>query len=225
MKLYISYVLALTVLCFSYGQGYSQNNQKKTLRITIAPLNLFDPISGVVQVGVQKRISQRIAVALDYGLRFNKLSFAIRNSDRKDYRYFKGKFEVKYFFRSMQQTSNTVKSSYVSFQSFYFPQHYRKYNGWIVRDSKTYQYTFSNIDRKATTFSVLVGKEITKERFSLDIYFGVGYRILTIQHQTQGLVEREKIEPKEPHFPPIDEKEGTFSRPHVAFGVKMGYNF
>ena len=204
--------------------SYCQTGAAKGFQVRIAPLNLFDPVTGVAQIGVEKRFSSRIGASFDYGVKFNKLSFNAREYGRKDYRYSKYKAEIKYFFTTKNPNRSLRENLYLSIQAFYFPQHYRNENDWVVRNRESYHFDYSNISRKVAVASLLVGKEQVKGRFVFDYYCGIGIRKLTISHQPFNLVKSELPMAKEwINLTPIDRYEGHFYRPHIAEGVKIGY--
>jgi hypothetical protein len=109
-------ILLFASLCMG-TKGYCQHNPYKSLEVRIAPLNLFDPVTGVIQIGLQQRFNQRLALSLDYGLKFDRLSSTIFESERKDYRYYKGKAELKYFFKRGYKPL-TINSPYLSSRGF-----------------------------------------------------------------------------------------------------------
>lgn len=215
----LSFLLTPTLV--SFGQEANTGGY----RIHIAPLNLLDPYTGVVQIGVQKRFSRRLALVADYGLQFNPLS---RKSDgREDYSYHKFKAELKYFVRGPKlvgKRRHKLVEPYYSFQAFYMPQRYHKLGGYIIRDGESYRYDRSDINRKAFSFSLLIGEEITRGRFTIDQYIGVGYRLLKIRHRTVGEVPGFEEPTDWFNDSPADERESLLSRPHFPMGIKIGYN-
>ena len=216
---------AMLICLFFTDDSYCQTDPARIFQVRIAPLNLFDPITGVVQVGVEKRFSSRIGASFDYGLKFNKLSISAREYGRKDYHYHKYKAEIKYFFKTKASSRWSIKENlYLSIQAFYFPQHYRNENDWLVRNRKSYHFDYSNISRKVAVASILIGNEQICGRFIFDVYCGVGIRKLAIKHQPFNLVANEMPMAKEwINLVPIDRYEGNFYRPHFANGVKLGY--
>lgn len=205
-------------------QSYSQTIPDKPLQLRIAPLNIIDPATGVIQVGVQKKFTSRWALSFDYGLRFNNLIFQDIKKERKEYRYSKSKAEIKYFFKSKTRYTSKGDDMYIALQGFYFPQQYRKDNSWLIRNRTSYQYSYSNISRNVAVASVLMGGEHVRGRLITDYYVGLGIRKMTIRHQPVNMVARQRLESKEwVNITPVDHNEGIFYRPHYAIGFKIGY--
>lgn len=202
---------------------YSQRDTNEVVRVTVAPLNLLDTRTGVIQLGVQKRFTERLALALDYGFRCNVLP-GYRRSDRKDYGYYKAKAELKYFLQWKNGHETLIRNPYLSLQGLYFPQHYRKYNDWLVKDGKNYHYEYSDITRRVTVASFILGNEEVWNRVVMDYYFGLGVRRITLRHDMTGAVEGFRPEPKDWGGNELDLFEGTFYRPHIALGFKVGYS-
>ncbi|SIT79768.1 hypothetical protein [Pontibacter indicus] len=202
------------------SKAYSQPTEEM-VRFHIAPLNFLDPISGVLQVGVQKNLSQRFALSMDHGFKlqtFRKI-MSEGESERKNYKYSKTKAELKYF---MSDAASEVRS-YIAVEGMYFPQEYEKEHDYLIKNGTSYRYESSQIDRTVWTTSLKYGVEVKVNNFVIDPFLGLGVRRLSIEHQPVGLLEDELYAPTDLWFPPIDRKEGVFYRPHVAMGVKVGY--
>jgi hypothetical protein len=210
----------LFILLLISSSAFSQSSEEK-IRFHIAPLNLLDPKTGVLQVGVQKHIHQRLALSLDHGFQLQTFKNMLYGSysDRNNYKYSKTKAELKYFVR--EHTSDIF--SYISLEGMYFPQEYVKEKEYLFRNNISYRYDYSNIDRTVWVASLKYGTEIKYNRFVYDTFFGLGVRRLSIAHQPFGLIEQEYIGEVDISFPPIDRNEGVFYRPHVSLGVKLGY--
>lgn len=194
---------------------------EEKIRFHFAPLNFFDPITGVLQIGAQKNLHPRWALSLDHGFKmqtFHKLIME-GESDRKNYRYSKTKAEVKYFVSKKA----TVALPYLSVEGMYFPQKYVKENDELILNNTYYRYEYSDIKRTVWVTSLKFGLEAKLNNFVLDQFFGLGVRRLSIAHQPVGLVELAYFEETDVWFPPLDRNEGVFYRPHVSMGFKVGY--
>lgn len=202
------------------SSAFGQLAEEK-IRFHIAPLNFFDPITGVLQIGVQKNLHQRFALSLDHGFRMQTFRHLMSDgeSDRKKYKYSKTKAELKYFIGK----NASVAFPYLSVEGMYFPQQYVKEKDHLVRNNISYRYEYSDITRTVWVTSLKYGVELKTNNFVFDPFFGLGVRRLSIAHQPVGLVEYEYFEETDVWFPPIDRKEGIFYRPHVSMGVKVGY--
>ncbi|MDO6391120.1 hypothetical protein Q4E40_13355 [Pontibacter sp. BT731] len=202
------------------SSAFGQRAEEK-IRFHIAPLNFFDPVTGVLQIGVQKNLHQRFALSIDHGFKMQTFRNLVMDgeSERKNYRYSKTKAELKYFVGQPR----SVASSYLSVEGMYFPQQYVKEKDQLVRNNISYRYEYSDITRTVWVTSLKYGVELKTNNFVFDPFFGLGVRRLSIAHQPVGLVEYEYFEESDVWFPPIDRKEGIFYRPHVSMGVKVGY--
>lgn len=205
-----------------YVGAHSQGDSLEVLQVRLAPLNLADPWTGVIQVGVQKRFTERIAVGLDYGLKC-RLATRYRNEEREDYRYYKAKAELKYYLFLRRYNYTNFKRPYLAVQAFYFPQHYRKYNDWLVTPGWDYRYEYSDIDRMVSVASLLAGGEVLRNKVVLDFYFGGGVRRINIRHHMTGAVEATYHD--EDWGAKLDRWEGITYRPHMVWGIKVGYSF
>ena len=219
----------LSLLLLLIGEkGECQYNENKIFQLHIAPLNVFTPYTGVVQAGFQKRFNQRFALAVDYGFKFRNLSIYSKNDGRLNYTYYTVKGEVKYFIALNKKNKSDFANPYFSLQGFYLHQQYDRENGWLYTNNKSYHYDRSTISRNAVVASLLIGDERVKKRMLLDYYIGLGIRKIRVDHhKTTGAVEAQRSFPVE-YFGRrigIDEQEGTFYRPHLAWGFKLGYIF
>ncbi|MCP2044073.1 hypothetical protein [Pontibacter sp. HSC-36F09] len=126
------------------SSAFSQGAEDK-IRFHIAPFNFFDPITGVLQIGVQKNLHQRLALSLDHGFKIQIFRNLVTDgeSERKNYRYSKTKAELKYFVGK----NASVTSSYLSMEGMYFPQKYVKENDYLMRNNTSYRYDYSDINR------------------------------------------------------------------------------
>jgi hypothetical protein len=209
----------LFLLLFS-SSAFSQSEEEK-IRIHIAPYNFFDPITGVLQIGVQKNLNPRFALSLDHGFKMQTFRNLITDgeSERKNYKYSKTKAELKYFVRE----PTSYASSYISMEGMYFPQKYVKENDYLTRNNIYYRYEYSHIDRTVWVTSLKYGMEFKVSNFVFDHFFGLGVRRLSIAHQPSDLIESEYYQEADISFPSIDRNEGVFYRPHVSMGLKIGY--
>lgn len=224
MKFKAIHIIVLIASLLTVDSSYCQNQHQRPLQVNIAPLNVFDPVTGVFQIGVEKRLSQRIGLSLDYGFKFNHFSFYYLKNERKNYKYYKAKAEIKYFFKLNSTDRSVISNPYMAIQGFYFPQQYRKDSSWIVENGKSYRYAYSNIKRKVVVASILLGEQkYIKPRVVLDYYAGFGIRRMTIAHQPINAVEGYRSEPKEWSPIIIDQYNGVFYRAHMALGIKVGF--
>ena len=144
-------------------------------------------------------------------------------NSRIDHKYTKTKAELKYFIELEGRDTSATLFPYISVEGMYFPQHYMKVKDWIHGDRASYSYAFSNIKRTAWVASLKYGMEKRHKRTVLDFYVGLGVRKIAVSHQATGVVEEEYYGPADLEFQSIDRYEGTFYRPHVSLGVKLGY--
>ena len=217
-----AFLMGAALLVLATG-AQAQSDSVEILRVHIAPLNLADPWTGVIQVGVQKRFTERLAASLNYGLRC-RVASRYQNEEREHYRYYKAKAELKYFLFLRRYNYTNFSHPYLAVQAFYFPQHYRKYNEWLLTTGKDYRYEYSDIDRIVSVASLLAGGEVVRDRMVMDFYFGGGVRRIRIRHHMTGAVEAGYSEPADWGGAFLDRWEGTTYRPHLVLGFKVGYS-
>ncbi|WP_460892203.1 hypothetical protein [Rufibacter soli] len=225
----LTFMLALLLFVPNrvFSQDHLQEPAVERMRVHLAPLNFFDPVTAVLQVGAQKQLSDRFSLSLDHGFK----SFAVkklmeRENERQNQRYSKTKVEIKYFLGRQNQATLSRVFPYLSVEGMYFPQEYSKENDWIHKESASYMYAYSYINRKVWVASLKYGKETRYRKVVIDKFIGIGVRYMSIRHrQTTGEVEGIYDEPTDISFPPIDRQEGTFWRPHISLGVKFGLPF
>jgi len=212
----IAVLLLLSTTCFG------QKSIDKQLQIRISPLSLIDPVTSVIQVGLQKQINKKLAASVDYGFKY--LSF-YDPYGRKNYQYSKSRVELKYFIKLKNKSSAALVSPYLAVEGLYLPQKFRKENEWIFKDQKSYKYEYSNINRQVWVYNLKFGKEYTiREKFIFDKYIGIGIRKLTITQNAFGEVESLYDEPVDmPSGSSIDWQDGIYYRPNFLLGFKVGY--
>lgn len=203
----------------------------RKLQLTFAPLNLFDPVTGVFQMGLQKNFLGGTALSVEHGVKVNmysllgngdqSLSVGLRGG-RKDYRYSKTRVEVKRYFGPSQRRPLSRALPYVSFEVLYLPQKYGKEDDWIFREGQSFRYDYSNIRRNVWVASLKMGKEERYGRMMFDQFVGLGMRNVSIRHQTFGEVAAD-FEAGGMPLGKKDWKEGVSVLPHLSLGFKVGY--
>lgn len=221
MKKAVPFLLLLLLLMSRSAFSQSDNRH---IRLHVAPLNLFDPLTGVLQVGIQKNFNQRIALSLDHGIKLDVFKYVRDGTDREDYKYTKSKAELKYFIGLTSKDSSSTVFPYLSVEGMFFPQKYRKENSRLLREEGTFRYDYSNIKRTVWVASLKYGREKRYKRTAFDFNIGIGVRRISIEHQTFGLVEEDEPGLMHSFLSPIDTKEGVFYRPHISLGFKVGYS-
>jgi hypothetical protein len=227
-KAAIPFVLFL--LFFLSGEVRSQEFDRK-LQVTLAPLNLFDPVTGVLQVGIQKNFQGGLALSLDHGVRMNPYGLFSRGdlplffrlgAEREDYRYSKTRMEVKRYFGPSYRRPFSKFLPYLSLEALYFPQKYRKEDDWIFREGESFLYEHSQVRRNVWVASLKIGKEARYGRMMFDQFVGLGMRNVSIRHQTFGEVAT-VFEGRGMPLGKKDWKEGVSTLPHLSLGFKIGY--
>lgn len=218
------FALCIYLMLFTgINNVFGQNKEGNVWQLRIAPLNLIDPLTGVLQFGVQKRFSSRIAMSFDYGIKYNSLSYLNRNAALLNQGYSKVKFEVKYFTNPGRHQYSRIGLPYFSMQLFYFPQQYTKTNSYLITDTATYFYDVSRIHRNALSISFISGHEKTSGRVIFDTYFGAGIKFLHLKHNTGNLTPGDPPHSADFYIQPLDYKQGEFYRLHLVLGIKIGY--
>jgi len=215
-------IFSIVVLLLFSTTCFGQTSDNKQLQIRISPLGLIDPVSSVIQLGLQKQLNKRLAISIDYGFKY--LSF-YDPMNRKDYKYSKSRAELKYFVKLKNKSSGTSVSPYLAVEGLFLPQKFRKEDEWIFRDHKNYKYEYSNINRQVLVANLKFGKEVwINNSFIFDKYIGIGVRKLTITQNAFGEVESIYDEPMDlPSGSSIDWHNGIYYRPNLLVGFKIGY--
>ncbi|ALJ00131.1 hypothetical protein DC20_15575 [Rufibacter tibetensis] len=205
----------------AFSQSYSEEEflEIEKLRVHFAPLNLFDPVTGVLQLGVQKTFSQRLAVSLDHGMKMKV--FDRGGTGKQGHTYSKTKAELKYFLDIKKRVIWSRVFSYLAIEGMYFPQKYSREDNWVYRGTTYYRYDYSKINRPVWVASLKYGQETRYRKVVIDKFIGLGVRRLSVKHQTIG--EREDhFDHDEWSIGFRDIEEGIFEMIHVSLGVKFG---
>lgn len=215
-------IILLSVLIS--GPAFSQREEGKT-RVHLAPLNFFDPWTGVLQLGAQQKINQRWSVLVDHGFKmqtFRKIMFEEART-KKNQTYSKTKAELKYFLNLKNAEYAHGVFPYLAVEGMCFPQRYAKEKDWIHREDGAYYYESSSVKRVAWVASLKFGKETRFSRIVMDKYIGIGIRRLSIGHRTVGEAREPYFEDNWSFSDANDTYEGTFYKPHLSLGIKIGY--
>ena len=124
MKKLLQPIFLIPVVLIVYYTAHSQ--ETRVLQITVAPLSIIDPLTGVFQAGMQQRLNYRLALSIEYGLKFNFLSYYSYNTERKNYHYSKSRIQLKYFIKRPGSNANKDKTPYMALQVFIFPNPIQK---------------------------------------------------------------------------------------------------
>lgn len=185
-------------------------------------MNLFDPTSGVLQLGFQKPFHQRFSLSLDHGVKLRVLRWGV--SEKKEHSYSKTKAELKYFFGVNSRPAWSRVFPYLSIEGMYFPQEYIREDNWVYRGGTYYRFDYSSVTRPVWVVSLKFGKETRYRKVVLDKFIGIGLRRLSIKHQAVG--EREDFYDHDDwSVATSDLEEGIFYKIHLSLGVKFGYPF
>ncbi|MGV3639588.1 MAG: hypothetical protein ACO1NZ_03655 [Adhaeribacter sp.] len=188
-----------------------------------SPLALLDLNTPVIQLGPQVSF-RRFAISGEFGFAFPALQqMSMKRSDSMfvDQRHHKIRLETKYYLGVGKSNGFAEVNPYLSIEGFWVPRTFRRYNGLLGTDTGTYRYDYSDISRDVQGGCVKFGIEpMVYRRWLIDAFWGIGVRQIRVVHQAVGL---------EPEiigwhlFSRADDREGTYYRPHLALGFKIGY--
>ena len=220
----------LLILIFSLGSltALAQPASIKTWQIKWAPLSLIDPRTPALQMGIQKQVNPHLALSAEYGratlgwLRPDRI-----NNYWSGFRYHKMRTELKYFFGLKDLLPMNQLHPYFSFETFILPQTYKKQNDYFWRDTVSYHYDYSKIQKTVWGNCLKMGLESNISRnWTVDMYWGLGVRSIFIKH-----ADLVNLRPEEEPYvfrewfagDDKDKKAGWQQALHIASGFKLGY--
>ncbi|GEO03301.1 hypothetical protein AAE02nite_09650 [Adhaeribacter aerolatus] len=215
--------LLLILLLFT-RLSIAQEPNRSALQFRFSPLSLFDPRAATIQLGIQGTIQNKIGLSVDYGIPYKGLAKTIFQNPENRYGYhdyYKLRAELKYFMQPDWLKGDEKSKLYFSAEAFHSPEEYQKIDSWLLKEDENYYYEYSDVNRQLWGGCIKVGQEyIVFRRLILDNFVGLGLRWITIDHQIFG----ENIEPPTRFsFGSVDNREGSFTRPHLALGAKIGF--
>lgn len=176
--------------------------------------SLFDPEAPTIQPAIEFRISKRVSAEIAYGIPV-PIHGNVRSTDTTYYRYYKFRFEVRYF-------PFERKAFYFAPEVTYVSKERSKFDGsYYSNDSETYQYDFAEIDKSiiAGAFKMgIVGPFRKNNRWLIDGFIGFGPRFM-----------RMKIKAVNPQpggrgwMNWTSDREGSTTAFHFTMGAKIGY--
>lgn len=229
-------MLTKQVRCFllALGLGLSfpvlaQESKPVSCQLRFSPLALLDTNTPVLQLGGQVRV-RRYALSAEYGLALNLLGTLPKDSMFKDPSYYKIRTEARYYLAWNKNNKFSRLYPYISLEGFWVPRQFRRYNDLLHKEDGTYRYTYSDISRNVRGGCIKFGLEpVVYKRWRLDGFWGLDIRQLKITHHPVGLEPDPQPNWVAAFFAAIfqanriDQREGTFYRPHLAGGFKIGF--
>lgn len=224
-------IFFLLTWCFGKGlPAQAQDQQKKAVayQLKFSPLALGDPNTPVLQLGPQVNY-KRIAFSVEFGVPFDALTRTAtegRDSLFLDQRHYKVRTEVKYFLGRGKASTFASLNPYLSAEGFWVPRSFRRYNELLETAEGSYRFAYSDMSRNVLGGCIKTGLEpVIYKRWVLDMFWGLGIRQVRVTHQAVGLT------PEHQGWVPVfffkvnrvDRREGTFYRPHLAAGFKVGF--
>jgi hypothetical protein len=206
-----------SVIYFIPFKSFSQNKQS-SLQINWSPLNLFDPHIAGVQIGIQKKLVNRVHIAADYLIKMNSMEIFKWNEDIQQRDYFRIKADLRYYYR----TSEYYKKKYfIAIESSYLDYDYRRTNGYLSTSAGNFRYTYSDINKNVISYSIKIGREyILFRSFSIETSIGLGIRTISIHHSPNQL-QPSKVDSS--NFFLNDTYQGKENSIHIPVGIKIGY--
>ncbi|RDC66504.1 hypothetical protein [Adhaeribacter pallidiroseus] len=208
--------------------AFCQPDSTRTWQVRLAPLSIIDPRTPALQVGLQKRLSRRLAFSAEYGLAsLGWLQPKNSKSPWHNFRYQKVRTEVKYFLGLKKEIDFKQLQPYVSVETFLLPQNYTKQNDYFWRDPVSYHYDFSKIQKTVWGNCLKIGLESNINRnWVMDFYWGLGVRSIFIKHHRLVNLRPEEEPYMLKEWFSGDDKDkiaGWQQTLHVALGFKLGY--
>lgn len=198
--------------------GQQKHAIKEMLLPKIAPLTLFDPYTPGLSVGLEFQPIDQLGLQFEYNLPFEALAFFNYNEGKRDHTTRRMRGELRYY--PGKQFSN--KAHYLALEGFAVTENYYRENSTLFRNGALYNFVRSDIERQVRGFALKGGYQfVVNYHLMIDVFGGLGMRQVQITHQTSEL------------FPtPLlfderwggDQREGTFYRPHLALGVRLGWS-
>lgn len=211
-------VLLLVAGCHMQTQAQWKYSWTEMFIPKIAPLTLFDPYTPGISLGLEFQPMDQAALQLEYNIPFEYLSFFNFNEGKIDHntRRFRGEFRI------YPGCPDESAAWYLAGEGFVVTERYRRENSLLLRNEQLYSYTRSTITRDVFGGAVKAGYQFVVNYYLMvDVFAGLGVRQVTIQHRP------EEFFPSAALFDERwggDQREGSFIRPHLALGIRLGWS-
>ena len=206
----ITTILTIASL-FAYSQDFSPPHLL-TLKFTpTSMLNLHVP---TIMSGMEISLGKRISTEFEYGFQY----LFPKEGARQNWHYHKLKGGPRLSF-----PTNDKMTAFVKAEAFAVYQTYQKTNSIVeIENGDLYSYDTSAIDRKTRGFCLGAGIIVSKKQFSLELYFGGGWKWVSIYHELKDAKALYDFRRYSTWLnSPMDEKQGYWSLPHVDLGLKI----
>ena len=164
-------ILFLVLSSSLYAQ---ENNGQKGWAVSFAPalIPISQPGLGI-QPGVEYRFNDRFSLLAEITIPVNKKNS--KDSSELNKKYLRYKTEIRY------RLSTKKGHYYTGFQVSLSQRRFTNVNGFYYSERHTdsvYYYDKASINSPVTTVSAQFGSIITKGRFAVDIFAGIGARFI-----------------------------------------------
>lgn len=157
---------------------------------------------------------------IGYGIRFTKLGLLAWNEGKTNFHYLKFRLEYRYLITTPYKRFNP----YGALEFFFNQGNYNRDNGSYSSGMVQFAYETAKVERRVLGFCAKAGLKINlKNKLVLESFGGLGYRNATIDYEVQHAQIVPTVIFKDLIFPD-DQFEGSFNRPHLAIGAKLGYS-
>jgi hypothetical protein len=171
-----SFFFALFFLFF-YSSLIAQSGKQPggwAVTLTGALIPISQPGLGI-QPGVEYRLNDRYSLLGEVTIPANKKNS--KDSSELNKKYFRVKTELRYSFLSKSKTSHL----YTGFQVSRASRQFINQNSFYLDNKSTdsgYYYNKASVNSPITTVSIQFGTILSKKRFAVDLFAGVGARFI-----------------------------------------------
>jgi len=220
----------LLSFCSSLVSAQEQKKARDNFQIIVkwAPSSLLTPETPTMQFGGELLFPKSgIGIEYDYGVPCQIVSYSNTiqsNPDHLDPSTNKGKNYEKHHFGFRKYFFNRAKIGvklYAGAEGLHIPYRYHMDADFYTSGGQLYTCDYTNISKDITAGAVKFGVLFSRKQFTGEAFVGVGIRNVEVTYYD--------TENKQPFYGSTKyiqhnfNHEGTFTTPHLALGIKVGY--
>jgi hypothetical protein len=221
-------MLLMPVLLYSQYEKYN---------IKICPLSLVDEFSfPLVQGGFETKLSQRLSLYNEIGVKYRKGYYEEADTSFINASGIKAKTELRYYLPKsfgVEEIRTMLNGLYVGVNLFYIKdKHNSEIKYYANRDSSFVSLDNISVVKNVIGLNLIAGiQKKLANKFLIDIYAGIGYRIRIISNQHREFDKDRDSLDKPTDITPrgirntIDLKEGISNSLSLTLGIRLGYRF
>lgn len=206
----------ILLLCNTVTNAQWKSNIREMFLPKFAPLTLFDPKTPGFSLGLEFQPHRNAAVQFEYNVPFSALAFFNYNSGKINHQTERYRGEIRFY------PGHPLASAawYLSAEGFVTNEQYTRENSTLLRNGQLFTYPRSEVRREVLGGAFKYGYQFTlKDHLVIDVFGGLGIRQVSITHQPDALFPSELLFDERWGG---DQREGTFLRPHLALGIRIG---